>query len=184
MSEKKIPRPNEKASYLTFYVGRDREKIRLKVKEKGLIVGRNSKNKPVDLDTKPVNGDRLGVSRQHILITAKNDYFYVQDLESVNSTWLNRVRLQPMLAKELYHGDILHLGECRIEVYYTYDDEVQDELGGTKVLGENVTPDSVSSHKDSQKSTRIFNEETSNGATGFLPDLPDNPTDVDPPTDE
>ena len=187
MSEKNIPRPNEKATYLTFYVGRDREKFRVKVKDKGLIIGRTTKRKAVDLDTKPMNGDKLGVSRQHVLIGAKKDYFYVQDLESVNSTWLNRVRLKPMVATELYHGDILHLGECRIEVYYTYEDEVHAELDNTKVFDDNPAIDDASAPKDSEKSTRVFGQEddtqSDEGKTGFLPDLPDNPTDADPSSD-
>lgn len=134
MSEKKIPRRNEKATYLTFLVGINKEKVRVKVKENGIIIGRTTKKKAVDLDTKPFNGDRLGVSRQHALIAPKNDYFYVQDLESVNSTWLNKVRLRPMEEVDLYHGDLLHLGECRLEVYFTYEDEVLDALGATEVF--------------------------------------------------
>lgn len=156
MSEKKIPRPNQKAAYLTFLVGADKQKVRVKVKAEGITIGRSTKKKVVDLDTKPYNGDRLGVSRQHALIAPEKDYFCVQDLESVNSTWLNKVRMRPMEAEELYHGDILHLGECRLEVYFTYEDEVLDALGATEVL-------------DAES------PQTSEGKTGLLPDLPETP---------
>lgn len=203
MSEKKIPRPNQKATYLTFLVGHEKTKIRVKVKDKGIIIGRSTKTKEADVDLKPHNGDRLGVSRQHLLIGPKADYFYVQDLESINSTWLNKVRMRPMEAQELYHGDTLHLGECRLEVYYTYEDEVQQGLGETKVIGEasattsndvkqvnkstrvfgaeSATNDDV---QESEKSTRVFGtekpQETGNGKTGLLPEMPKKPKDADP----
>ncbi len=167
MSEKKIPRPNQKAAYLTFLVGTDKQKVRVKMKDDGIIIGRTTKKKAVDLDTKPHNGDRLGVSRQHALIAPEKDYFCVQDLESVNSTWLNKVRLRPLVAEELYHGDILHLGECRLEVYFTYEDEVLDALGATEVLD-----DALSKASEAEKPLT-----SSEGKTGLLSDLPETPKD-------
>lgn len=179
MSEKKIPRPNQKAAYLTFLVGTDKQKVRVKVKDEGIIIGRTTRNKAVDLDTKPHNGDRLGVSRQHALIAPEKDYFCVQDLESVNSTWLNKVRLRPLVAEELYHGDILHLGECRLEVYFTYEDEVLDALGVTEVLDAELPQ--TSEVKTGQSSDEPDNSKRdTNGKTGILSDLPETPKDADP----
>ncbi|MEO1289195.1 MAG: FHA domain-containing protein [Chloroflexota bacterium] len=131
MSENKIPRPGHKPDYLTLLVGKDKRQVRVRMKDKGIIIGRETKSSKVDFDTKPYDGDALGVSREHVIIAPKKDYFYVQDLDTINSTWHNKVRMKPMMAEELYHGDLLHLGELRIEVYYTYQDEIQEHLGAT-----------------------------------------------------
>jgi|GEM_PF-3933197 len=179
MSEKKIPRPGEKATYLTLLVGREKEQVRVKMKDKGIIIGRNTKRSRVDFDTKPFNGVELGVSREHLLIAPKRDYFYVQDLESVNSTWHNKVRMRPMVAEELYHGDLLHLGEFRVEVFFTYADEVQEDLGDTLQFGdaggapatrEFINPD----EERKAGSTNVFGEDkpwnTKEGKTDVLND--------------
>ena len=180
MSENNIPRPGQKASYLTLLVGRDKDEVRVRMKDKGIIIGRNTRKSSVDFDTKPYDGAMLGVSREHVLIAPKKDYFYVQDLETVNSTWHNKVRMRPMVAEELYHGDLLHLGELRIEVFYTYDDEVQENLGATVDFGGGApqTRDfSQGNDSESGKSTRKFGEEKPWGddgnKTGKLSDNPD-----------
>lgn len=131
MTDRNIPRAGEVANYLTLYIGREKERLRVRMKADGIIIGRSSKREKVDVDTKPYNGVEKGVSRNHVLIVPKKDYFYVKDLNSANSTWHNKVRMRPNIAEELYHGDILHVGELRIEVHYTYDDEVHAELGDT-----------------------------------------------------
>lgn len=162
MSDKNIPRKGQKASYLTLLVGSSKQQVRVRMKDKGIIIGRNTKRSSVDFDTKPFDGIQHGVSREHLLIAPKSDYFYVQDLESINSTWHNKVRMTPMIAEELYHGDVLHLGELRIEVFYTYDDEIQAELGATKHFEQ--APSQTRRLGDpnlneSQQSTRVFGQD-------------------------
>jgi predicted component of type VI protein secretion system len=121
----KIPRVGVSPSHLTILIGKDRRKIVVAVKKDGLVIGRNSKKGKVDLDTMPFGGVEMGVSREHLLITPKRDFFIVKDLETANSTWHNRLRMRPMVAEELYHGDVLHLGELRLEIFYTYPEDSQ-----------------------------------------------------------
>jgi len=161
MSEKKIPRQGQKASYLTLLVGKDKQQVRVRMKDKGIIIGRNTKRSSVDFDTKPFDGIEKGVSREHVLIAPKSDYFYVQDLDTINSTWHNKVRMKAMVAEELYHGDVLHLGELRIDVFYTYEDEIQADLGLTKDFSQapqtrRLGDPNVS---ESQQSTRILGDD-------------------------
>lgn len=158
MNNEKIPRPGQKASYLTFLIGKDKREVRVRMKDKGIIIGRNTKRNKVDFDTKPYNGDMAGVSREHVIIAPKKDYFYVQDLDTVNSTWHNKVRMKPMIAEELYNGDVLHLGELRIEVYYTYDEEVQENLGDTTNFNAPQTKH-FGDVPENQKPTWVFGEE-------------------------
>lgn len=168
MSNGKIPRPGEKATFLTLLVGRDKQKEIVRMKDKGIIIGRNTKRSSVDFDTVPYEGAKKGVSREHVLITPRADFFNVQDLETVNSTWLNRVRLKPMVASELYHGDVLHLGELRIEVLYTYEDDAQEQPASTVTF--NDAPGTIAFNMDgtpqAEKSTRVFGEEKPAGDTG------------------
>ena len=162
MGENKIPRPGQKANYLTLVVGRDKDQVLVRMKDRGIVIGRSTGGSSVDVDTKPYDGAKLGVSREHVLIAPKKDYFYVQDLETINSTWHNKVRMRPMVAEELYHGDLLHLGELRIEVRYTYEDEVQESLGATVDFGGGApqTRDfSQNNDIESGKSNRISGEE-------------------------
>lgn len=134
MTAKRIPRDGERAAFLTLYIGKTRQRVHIRMKSKGITIGRNTKQESVDVDTVPFDGAKHGVSRRHVLIAPKKDYFFVRDLNSVNSTWHNKVRMSPMIAEELYHGDLLHLGELRIEVYYTYADELMDRLQDTNLL--------------------------------------------------
>ncbi|MGJ3239150.1 MAG: FHA domain-containing protein [Anaerolineae bacterium] len=170
-----IPRPGQQAPYLTLLIGRDKQQVLVRMREKGITIGRSTKKSRVDVDTSSYSGIEFGVSREHVLIAPKRDYFYVQDLDSVNSTWHNKVRMRPMVAEELYHGDLLHLGELRIEVFYTYEDEVRDALGATTQLGDvpSIAPPSA----NQEPGTVVFTEEQLDRASSSgdytLPDDPD-----------
>jgi hypothetical protein len=170
----KIPREGSSPSHLTVFVGKDRRKILVPVKKDGIVIGRNSKRGKVDLDTTPYSGVEMGVSREHLLITPRRDFFIVKDLETANNTWHNKVRMKPMVAEELYNGDILHAGELRLEIYYTYADElkalqqtqIMDDLPQTKPL--EMSDDSSISKPDTKQlktptqqsgATRLYNDD-------------------------
>lgn len=173
MSETSIPRPGQKANYLTLLVGNAKQQVRVRVQDKGIIIGRNTKRASVDFDTQPYNGATLGVSREHLLIVPKKDYFYAQDLETINSTWHNKVRMKPMVAEELYHGDLFHLGGLRVEIFYTYDDEIQENLGATVTFDSNASSPETSDVPEANKATRVFGEAKTGDAkdkTGILTD--------------
>ncbi|MEO1289541.1 MAG: FHA domain-containing protein [Chloroflexota bacterium] len=166
MQEKKIPRAGEQATHLTLYIGTSKSPMVVRMKSDGIILGRNSKNTTVDVNLKPFDAIQKGVSRKHVLIAPKRDYFYVKDLESVNSTWHNRVRMKPNVAEELFHEDVLHLGELRVEVHYTYADEVKSQLGNTVNFGDadnqqpagTVVFDQPDEQATTNKGTIVFDE--------------------------
>jgi pSer/pThr/pTyr-binding forkhead associated (FHA) protein len=56
------------------------------------------------------------VSRRHATITRKEGEVVVEDLGSVNGTFINGKRLDPYLPEPLRDGDILQLGKLLIEV--------------------------------------------------------------------
>jgi hypothetical protein len=60
----------------------------------------------------------LGVSRQHVRINYGDDGYRVEDLNSVNGTWLNGNRLESGQDYLLRRGDHLQLGELMMFVYF------------------------------------------------------------------
>jgi pSer/pThr/pTyr-binding forkhead associated (FHA) protein len=56
------------------------------------------------------------VSRRHAVIVRQQDKIMVEDLGSVNGTFINGKRLDPYLPEILYNGDVLQLGKMLIEV--------------------------------------------------------------------
>ena len=169
----KIPREGISPSHLTVFIGKDRRKFLVPVKKDGIVVGRNSKKGKVDVDTIPYGGVEMGVSREHVLITPRRDFFIVKDLETANSTWHNKVRMKPMVAEELYNGDVLHVGELRLEFHYTYPDElkalqqtqIMDDLPKTQPLD---LPDDANSAKPDTKQLKTPTQQS--GATRLYDD--------------
>ena len=50
------------------------------------------------------------MSRNHALISHKNDKFYLKDLKSSNGTFVNESRLEPQKDTEIFTNDILQFG--------------------------------------------------------------------------
>lgn len=56
------------------------------------------------------------VSRRHARILKQRDTVLVEDLGSINGTFINGKKLQPYVPEILHDGDILQLGKLSIEV--------------------------------------------------------------------
>ncbi|RME72127.1 MAG: FHA domain-containing protein [Chloroflexi bacterium] len=57
------------------------------------------------------------VSRRHARILWQSDTLVIEDLGSVNGTFLNGKRLDPYIPEPLHNGDTVYLGKMEIEVY-------------------------------------------------------------------
>lgn len=182
-----IPRPGEKPAYLIFYIGPQRRPVRVPVKPEGIVIGRNTSDTYVDVDTTDFNGSEHGVSREHVIISPKRDHFSIKDLDTVNSTWVNKKRLRPLVATDLYHGDIIHLAELRLEVHFVYEDDLIDNLGSrgsTKRLDESELQQTTKKFDDSPQpapfDTQVPDELGENiGATRRFDDEADTTTQPD-----
>lgn len=86
--------------------------------EKEILIGRlDSANRVFpDLDLTADGGFEGGVSRRHSRITFREGVPYVEDLKSTNHTYLNDVRLEPLIPHPLRHGDELRLGSTLLRV--------------------------------------------------------------------
>ncbi len=64
-----------------------------------------------DIDLTPHKGEDYGVSRMHAKIYVQNGQYLVEDLNSTNSTYVNRQKLAPKMPAALKEGDELRFGK-------------------------------------------------------------------------
>jgi hypothetical protein len=69
-----------------------------------------------DVDLTSDSGLEKGVSRRHAKITRQGNEVFVEDLGSINGTFLNRRKLIPYLPQALKSGDELQLGQLKLRV--------------------------------------------------------------------
>jgi hypothetical protein len=70
-----------------------------------------------DVDLTPDNGLEKGVSRRHARITRKANELYLEDLGSVNGTYLNGKRLTPYLPHALKDEDEIRLSRILMHIH-------------------------------------------------------------------
>jgi hypothetical protein len=64
-----------------------------------------------DIDLDPHGGLESGVGRQHARLVLQNGQVFLEDLDSVNGTALNRQRLAPRQSSPVKDGDEIRLGK-------------------------------------------------------------------------
>jgi hypothetical protein len=72
-----------------------------------------------DVDLTSDGGLEKGVSRRHAKITRRGSEVFIEDLGSINGTFLNRKKLTPYLPQTLKNGDELQLGKLILRVGFT-----------------------------------------------------------------
>jgi hypothetical protein len=82
------------------------------------VLGRATKDSAPDVDLKPYEGERPGVSRLHAKLKRESATIMVQDLGSRNGTFLNGERLVPYQPRVLRNGDELRLGHLVLRVSF------------------------------------------------------------------
>lgn len=93
------------------------EEIGIPQKEE-ILLGREDPVSAIfpDVDTTPYNGEEDGVSRKHARIFQQGDDYFVEDLNSVNSTFLNKAKLEPNRPYPIANDDELMLGRLKFRV--------------------------------------------------------------------
>ena len=69
-----------------------------------------------EIDLTSDGGLKKGVSRRHAKITRRGNEVFIEDLGSMNGTFLNRKKLTPYLPQVLKNGDELQLGGLILQV--------------------------------------------------------------------
>lgn len=73
------------------------------------------------IDLSRFNANDFGVSRVHMTLHYRDGKFYVEDLDSVNGTYLNGDPLPPREPAELSNADEIRLGQLRMYIYFLTD---------------------------------------------------------------
>jgi len=78
-----------------------------------IVIGREDPVSGIfpDIDLDPVGGHEMGVGRRHAQLIIQERQLYVEDLDSVNGTALNKQKLVPRQPQPLKDGDELRLGK-------------------------------------------------------------------------
>jgi len=71
-----------------------------------------------DVDLTSDGGLERGVSRRHAKITKRGRDVFIEDLGSINGSFLNRKKLTPYLPQVLKSGDELQLGKLVLQVSF------------------------------------------------------------------
>jgi pSer/pThr/pTyr-binding forkhead associated (FHA) protein len=72
-----------------------------------------------EVDLTSDGGLEKGVSRRHAKITRRGRKVFIEDLGSINGTFLNHKKLKPYLSRTLESGDELRLGTLVLRVSFT-----------------------------------------------------------------
>ena len=82
------------------------------------LIGRNDRKAKVIVDIDPTgeSGQGYGVSRRHARVHYLNGIYLLEDLESLNGTYLNERKLRPYLPEVLHDGDQVKLGDLTLKV--------------------------------------------------------------------
>jgi pSer/pThr/pTyr-binding forkhead associated (FHA) protein len=85
-----------------------------------IVIGREDPVSGIfpDIDLDPMGGHEAGVGRRHAQISVHDGQLYVEDLDSVNGTALNKEKLSPRQPQPLKDGDELRLGKM-VLIYQT-----------------------------------------------------------------
>jgi hypothetical protein len=70
----------------------------------------------VDVDVTGDDGQTYGISRRHARAHFLNGHYLLEDLESLNGTYLNGRKLRPYLPEVLHDGDEIKLGNLALKV--------------------------------------------------------------------
>jgi hypothetical protein len=119
-----IPNIHPKPGTISFYMPIEKQPIIVVAKDK-IVIGRYLKGhtetdtlKP-HVDLAQYDAHLLGVSRVHAMITLIDGKYHLEDLGSRNGTWVNSVRLEAHVPKELNNGDLIRLGHFLMFIYFS-----------------------------------------------------------------
>ena len=87
---------------------------------KEVIIGRLDAERAIfpDVDLTNEQGIEKGLSRRHARISCREDRVFLEDLHSLNGTFLNATRLVPDSPYPLKDGDQVQLGKLVLTVHF------------------------------------------------------------------
>jgi serine/threonine protein kinase len=70
-----------------------------------VIIGRTHRDMVADIDLGPHGGSQLGISRRHACLIWQNERWSIDDLDSLNGTYVNGIQVKPGHPVPLHEGD-------------------------------------------------------------------------------
>lgn len=104
---------------ILLYIGKE-GKVQFEIGDEDFLIGKNAKAVDGVLKVSKV------VSRIHCKIMKKNRKFFVQDMKSVNHTFVNGEYIPAYELMELYDGDILTLADVDLRVRIVEEEKSSD----------------------------------------------------------
>jgi hypothetical protein len=97
-------------------------KVRPQKHASPMVVGRSDQYTAPDIDLAEFGAAGLGVSRNHMSITydSRSATLAVTDMNTVNGTFINGVKLLPQEVRVLRHGDELRLGQLVMTAHFYF----------------------------------------------------------------
>ena len=89
------------------------------------IIGRQKNNSEADITISNEDSEHINrISSRHVVIRYHFDYeqFTIQDMASLNKTYLNNEPLPPSKPHPLYHEDVINLAK-QVEIVFECDEE-------------------------------------------------------------
>ncbi|MFN8453514.1 MAG: FHA domain-containing protein [Anaerolineae bacterium] len=98
-------------------IGLDKREIEVLL-NKTITLGRTDPNSNIfpEIDLTYEGETAQSVSRRHAAITKQKGMIFIEDLASINGTFVNGKRLIPFVPDIIYDGDMIQLGKLLIEV--------------------------------------------------------------------
>jgi len=109
----------DKSGFLTLVLSiEDGGTIELPL-SKEVVLGRLDASRAIfpDVDLTAEGGIEKGISRRHARISRRAGQVFIEDLNSLNGTFLNAIRLVPELPYPLKDGDRVQLGKMILSVH-------------------------------------------------------------------
>lgn len=92
--------------------------------DKPVTLGRGSYANPsTHTDLSRFNAKEKGVSRIHAKIKHENNKFYVQDMDSMNGTFIEGKQIPPYEPREITSGSEVRMGQLSMTVYFMSERE-------------------------------------------------------------
>jgi FHA domain len=97
-------------------------KVRPQKQKHDVVIGRADNSMKPDIDLTEFSAGTMGVSRMHVTIhfDAQHNTLSVMDMNTMNGTFVNGVRLYPQEVRVLQHGDELRLGQLTMNVHFYF----------------------------------------------------------------
>jgi hypothetical protein len=86
-----------------------------------VVIGRSEINKMegLNIDLTPFGARVMGVSRRHAAVYRLKNSLFIEDLDSVNGSYVNGQRITPGQPHLLHNGDELRFGNLRCSIEFS-----------------------------------------------------------------